>query len=151
MITFERTASHGATNGEPLPFIMSLRLLDSKDTPITSQLAPFGQSYDVSYVQCHSISPTFFWTCRVRKQSCKLCGHFKNLSHLKRTERISAWNILAENWTERSLIGQASRWRKNRRICGWSWWNWWRMEDLFLKSEFLSKMGGISTIHWISL
>jgi len=48
MITFERTASHGATNGETLPFIMSLRLLDSKDTPITSQLAPFGQSYDVS-------------------------------------------------------------------------------------------------------
>ena len=87
MMTFERTASHGATNGETLPFIMSLRLLDSKDTPITSQLAPFGQSYDVSK---SSATLHIFELVAVRKQSCKLCGHFKNTSLLKQTERISA-------------------------------------------------------------
>ena len=87
MITFERTASHGATKGEPLPFIMSLRFLDSRDTPITSQLAPFGQSYDVSK---SSATLHVFELVAVRRLSCKLFGHFKNISHLKQTERISA-------------------------------------------------------------
>ena len=41
-------ASQGVANGETLPFVISLRLLDSKDTPIASELAPFAQSYDVS-------------------------------------------------------------------------------------------------------
>ena len=33
-----------------LPYAMSLRLLDSKDGPIASQLSPFAQSYDVSQI-----------------------------------------------------------------------------------------------------
>ena len=42
-------ATRGATTiGDTLPFVMSLRLLDPDDTPITSQFAPFAQSYNVS-------------------------------------------------------------------------------------------------------
>jgi len=49
-----------ALSGEPtvphraLPHAMSLRLLNSEDRPIVSQLAPFAKSYDVS--QIHSVS-----------------------------------------------------------------------------------------------
>ena len=38
------------TSNDPpraLPYAMSLRLLDSKDGAIASELAPFAQSYDV--------------------------------------------------------------------------------------------------------
>jgi len=38
-----------------LPCVMSLRLLDSKDGPIASQLAPFAKSYDVSHI--HEVNP----------------------------------------------------------------------------------------------
>jgi len=57
MINIEMTAfnnvafvvSRKATvNGDTFPFVMSLRLLDPDDTPVTSQFAPFAQSYDVS-------------------------------------------------------------------------------------------------------
>jgi len=37
-----------------LPCAMSLRLLNSKDEPIASELAPFAQSYDVS-LKIHQI------------------------------------------------------------------------------------------------
>ena len=40
----------GTTSNEPtlaFPNAISLRLLDSKDVPIASKLAPFAQSYDV--------------------------------------------------------------------------------------------------------
>ena len=108
----------GNDSTRALPCAMSLRLLNSKDEPIASELAPFAQSYDVSLKSVRSsIGGELIPLKHLRKRSYTLLEPFRNISLRERQKLLSGLNILAKRW--RALrIGRASKRLKTQGRCG---------------------------------